>query len=84
MIDGPARNLRRKRAYRTVFATEEGKTVLADLYRFCGVEAQSFANDPCQTAFNEGRRRVALRIAHMIRHETPDDRLNAMEEEHAT
>ena len=71
---------RRKQAYRTIFRTIEGQVVLDDLYRFCGVEAQSFTSDPCLTAFNEGKRRVALRIAHMMQHNSPEERLKVMEE----
>ena len=53
--------------YRAAFATPSGRRVRADLYHFCGVHQPSHVpGDPMETAFNEGKRRVGLRIAAMM------------------
>lgn len=53
--------------YRAVFSTEEGKRVLEDLGVFAGLQADGFApGDPHLTAYNAGRRSVALRILEML------------------
>lgn len=50
-------------AYRQVWNTEQGRTVLADLLRFAGMDTDIFVpGDPHATAYNAGRRRVGLRI----------------------
>lgn len=50
-------------AYRAVFSTPAGKDVLADILTRGGMVASSFAaGDPHMTAFNEGKRRLALEI----------------------
>lgn len=49
--------------YRTVFGTPAGGRVLADLTRFCLMDADIHVpGDALETAHNTGRRRVALRI----------------------
>lgn len=64
----PLARLKQRRAdYRAVFAGEAGRRVLADLYSFCLMDQPSFAADPHVTAFNEGRRRVFLRLAALLR-----------------
>jgi hypothetical protein len=68
MARDPFRRFARRRAdYEATFASEAGRRVLADLYRFCHMDQPSFAVDPCITAFNEGRRRVFLRILGILR-----------------
>lgn len=69
---------RRRRAdYRAAFAGPAGKRTLADLYRFCGMGSPSFVpGRPDETAFNEGRRRVFLRIAAML--ELDEDTIRRM------
>jgi len=55
---------RRRHLYRQVFGTPEGKVVLADLLKFCNVRnAVVVPGDPIMTGFNDGVRRVGLRIA---------------------
>ena len=50
-------------AYRGVFSGPDGELVLQDLLKFCNGGNQSFVpGEPYETAFNEGKRRVALRI----------------------
>lgn len=56
------------RAYARLFATDDGRVVLRDLFRFCGVVRTSFApGDPHTTSFEEGKRRVATRVVAMMR-----------------
>jgi hypothetical protein len=55
---------RRRHLYRQVFGTPEGRAVLDDLFRFCRVGQPVIApGDQITTGFNDGMRRVALRIA---------------------
>ncbi len=52
----------RKRAYKHCFNAPAGKTVLADLARFCRAGETCFDPDPRVHAALEGRREVWLRI----------------------
>lgn len=54
--------IRRRQAYRAVFATPEGKIVLADLAAFCGANTDLFHPDPHVTANNTGKFRVLQRV----------------------
>ena len=50
-------------AYRAVFGTIQGRDVLADILTRAGMVGSSFVpGDPHATAFNEGKRRLALEI----------------------
>jgi hypothetical protein len=50
-------------AYRKVFESPEGKVVLADIYKYTNIHESSFdPGNPYITSFNEGLRRVGLRI----------------------
>lgn len=66
-FDPLRRHFRRRADYAAVFGTEAGTRVLNDLYRFCHMDQPSFAADPFITAFNEGQRRVFLRLVGMLR-----------------
>lgn len=62
--DEAARILREKEtlgAYLSVFETEAGQKVLADL-RECYHDVESFSENPYQTAFKEGQRHVYLAL----------------------
>ena len=48
--------------YEAAFSSPQGERVLSDLRIFCGATKSSFDSDPYQTAYNEGLRRVWLRI----------------------
>jgi len=48
--------------YQVTFTSDVGKRVLWDLMKLCNVTASSFELDPNMTAFNEGKRSVALHI----------------------
>lgn len=63
----------RRGAYRAVFAkTATGQRVLRDLANFCHVNRPTHVQgDPVQTAYNEGMRRVFLRIQSLT-HMTDD------------
>ena len=52
-----------KAAYRSFFATPQGKMVIADLKRICFVNSSTAVpNDPYRTYYNEGARGVFLTI----------------------
>ena len=49
--------------YYNLFNSTLGKDVLADLKKFCHHESPTYVvGDPMHTAYNEGMRRVLLRI----------------------
>ena len=52
----------RRTAYRVVFSTREGQTVLRDLAQFCFAHETTFHPDAAVAAALEGRREVWLRI----------------------
>lgn len=65
----------RAQAYKRLFQTDDGKLVLEDLERFCGFHNTSVSEqspDAYQTFFNEGKRRVYLRINGFIRRKEDD------------
>lgn len=54
---------KRKKQYRDVFLTPNGEEVLKDLLQFCMYNSPTHViGDSHQSAYNEGMRRVALRI----------------------
>ncbi len=58
-----------QRAYKRFSMTDDGKKILGDLERFCGQNRSSVCEqspDFLQTHFNEGKRRVYLRIKGMV------------------
>ena len=59
-----------KLAYRRVFNTDDGPTVLADLKKRSSFEATTFVSgDPHTSAFNEGQRAAVLLIVRMLSEE---------------
>ncbi|WP_022729769.1 hypothetical protein [Fodinicurvata sediminis] len=59
----PIRFLRLRRAYKRVFAGNDGALVLGDLCEQGNLNAQvHMPGDPQETAFRDGQRRMALRI----------------------
>jgi len=57
-------------AYRRFAQTDDGKIIIADLEHFCGFYRPSICEtnpNSEQTAFNEGKRRVYLRMQGFIR-----------------
>jgi hypothetical protein len=58
---------RKALAYQTVFGTVEGREVLADLLKFCGVGADPYrAGDASLTDYALGAHRVGLRLIGMM------------------
>lgn len=58
----------RRNRYRAVFDTPDGRKVLADLMTFCHVDRPvTVPGDAQMSAYNDGMRRVALRIASILR-----------------
>jgi hypothetical protein len=47
-------------AYRRLFSTEDGKTVLADMAKSCFLSRSVISTTPHESYFNEGRRSVIL------------------------
>jgi hypothetical protein len=57
----------RRNYYRNVFSTPDGQKVLKDLLAFCNMLNMTYVpGDPTTTAFNEGMRRVGLRIVSIL------------------
>jgi len=60
--------LRLHQDYLTVFESPEGKNILHDLFRECGVfKTSQDERNPHITAFNEGRRSIGLLIQSRLR-----------------
>lgn len=58
--------------YKSVFGSEDGKAVLEDLLKFTKVTQISFTpNQPEMTAFNEGMKRVGLRLLSLTEADEP-------------
>tara|TARA_B100000282_G_scaffold294674_1_gene272287 strand:+ start:237 stop:467 length:231 start_codon:yes stop_codon:yes gene_type:complete len=56
--------------YKTVFGSDEGKTVMSDLEKRCFYNATTFSKDSSnETAYYEGQRSVLLFIKAMINKE---------------
>ena len=57
----------RNKAYKDIFNTETGKTVLKDIAHFSGANKVSFVpGDPHLTSYKEGMRAVYLHIAKIL------------------
>ena len=76
-----------RKAYRDTFSPEHGKIVLADIAQRGLLHTVSFTGEtPLSTAFNEGKRALALEIIHLLnpnsihnRTGDPDDRTTQFE-----
>lgn len=61
-------------AYREIFESDAGKIVLKDLYSFCGaMTPTAVLSDSLATFYNEGKRRVYLRIFSFVFRTPLDD-----------
>lgn len=61
------RIVKRNRAYRTVFTGPAGEFVRDDLFRLGCIGRPSYVeNDAMKTAFNEGKRFMALHVASIL------------------
>ncbi|WP_319469653.1 hypothetical protein [uncultured Pseudodesulfovibrio sp.] len=54
------------RAYRRLFESADGETVMFDLEKRGCFLRPSFSTDPGRTQFNEGRRSLVLHVKHML------------------
>lgn len=54
------------RAYRRLFESADGQTVMEDLEQRGAFLRSTFSADPGRTAFNEGRRSLVLHVKHML------------------
>jgi hypothetical protein len=54
------------RAYRRLFESADGQTVMDDLEQRGAFMRSTFSTDPGRTAFNEGRRSLVLHVKHML------------------
>jgi hypothetical protein len=62
------RKARIAQTYQAVFATPEGQAVLIDILKSAGLMSIAFEpGDPHRTAFNDGRRSLALEIVQKLR-----------------
>lgn len=57
---------RKQRTYKQALSGPVGEYLLASLLDFTGFYKQSFSADPYQTAFNEGKRAVALHLIQFL------------------
>jgi len=58
---------KRRKQYKDTFSGPNGEAVLKDLLNFCHYDKPTYViGDQYQTAYNEGMRRVALRITSIL------------------
>lgn len=64
----PGKRRRLDALYRSLFSSPDGRVVLQDLLRNVGVLSVAHApGDPCETAFQDGRRSVGLELMQRLR-----------------
>ena len=64
---------KKSKIYKKLFATEDGKFVLNDIYRFCRISSPSYVegfND--KTAYNEGAKSFAYYLKAVLKQDTLD------------
>lgn len=67
--------------YKKVFGSADGQTVLRDLMKFGHISEMTYVpSDPTHTAFNEGKRRVVLRVMSFVDAELIQNAINNGEE----
>jgi hypothetical protein len=57
---------RKQKRIKAAFNSPDGEFLLAALLDFSGFYKQSFSENPYQTAFNEGKRAIALHLIQML------------------
>lgn len=62
---------KRVEAFKKCFGSEEGKIVLAELVKECGMLRNSFRGNTDELLFNEGKRNVLLYILAIINVDLP-------------
>ena len=77
----PQAVLRLRGSYKSCFGTVAGERVLRDLYRFChGGQSTHVQGNEYETAFNEGKRAVFIRIFHKMKIHDERKMLKQLEE----
>lgn len=71
-IEAIKQRLRIHQSYQTVFEQPQGRDVLHDLLREAGMFSTSQTHDPHKTAFNEGKRYIALFVLNRLRMDNLD------------
>lgn len=72
--------LNKRKAYRNIFSTEDGKIVLRHLCKTCCVTSPAFvAGDAQTTAYNNGKRDIVLAILRFV-HASDEDIRRAIAE----
>jgi len=54
-------------AYKALFGSPDGKRVLNDLIRTCGMLNATYAGDPNEVIFREGQRAIVVRILNILK-----------------
>ena len=60
------RRVHRSADFQRVFSEPDGERVLSELDKFCGFKDDTFKPDPYVSAYNAGRRSVAIFIHNVI------------------
>lgn len=60
------------KAIQTMFSSKEGERVLEFITEECGLTSPSFSTDPIRSAYNEGRRSVAIQLLHLMKQRLGD------------
>jgi hypothetical protein len=80
LIQHLSETLNKRKAYKNIFTTEDGKIVLRHLCKTCCVTSPAFvAGDAQTTAYNNGKRDIVLAILRFV-HANDDDIRLAIEE----
>lgn len=74
------RKVRLQRALKSIYETPEGKVFFEELLRHCGVTHPKFSKDPMETAWNEGRRHLAMSYMSLLGMNDPDSLKERLEE----
>ncbi len=70
--DALKQRLRLHQSYQAIFEQPQGREVLHDLLREAGMFSTSQTTNPHQTAFNEGKRFIALFVLNRLRMDNLD------------
>lgn len=60
------RRIGRSAAFQRVFRGVDGELVHEEVMKFAGMKNDTFSRDPCEAAYNAGRRSVAIFIENCI------------------
>jgi hypothetical protein len=81
----PLKKLRARQQFRddllTIAATPAGDRFFRRLLRDCGVTFPKFSSDPQVTAFNEGKRHLAMSYMNLMGRDDPQKLIDIIEKE---